>query len=162
MTLPWTGVPLARLLEAVEPLPAARFVAFQSVDARRWGLAPPEGFPFPYHEALRLDEAAHPLTLLATGLYGHALTPQNGGPVRLVVPWKYGYKGAKSLVRLTLAAERPPSFWNVVAPHEYGWLANVDPTRPHPRWSQASERLVATGELVPTRPLNGYDVGLYA
>ncbi len=163
LTVPWIGVPLRRLLEEARPLAAARYVAFESLDPVAAGLTPPEGFPFPYREGLTLAEAAHPLTLLAAGYYGRRLLPQNGAPLRLVVPWKYGFKGAKSLVRVTLCAERPPSFWNSVAPDEYGWTANVDPSVPHPRWSQAKERLLGTNDSVPTLPCNGYDVGsLYA
>jgi len=163
MTVPWTGVPLARLLEVTGVLSGARFVALESFDPRAVAVAAPGGFPFPYREALRLDEAVHPLALLATGLYGRRLTPQNGAPLRLVVPWKYGYKSAKSLVRITLTAERPASFWNEVAPAEYGWLGNVDPRVPHPRWSQATERLLGSGDEVATLPMNGYDLGgLYA
>ena len=163
MTVPWTGVPLARLLEAAGVRAGARFVRFESFAPQASGVRAPQPFPFPYFEALRLEEAAHPLAFLATGLYGHRLPPQNGAPLRLVVPWKYGFKSAKSLVRIVVMKERPGCFWNEVAPAEYGWSANVDPSVPHPRWSQATERLIGSGALVPTRPFNGYDLGgLYA
>ena len=159
MTVPWTGVPLARVLEAAGVHADARYVRFVSFDPQESGVRAPGPFPFPYYEALHIEEAAHELAFLATGLYGHRLTPQNGAPLRLVVPWKYGFKSAKSLVRLHVSAERPGSFWNDVAPSEYSWLANVDPRVPHPRWSQEQERLLGSGALVPTLPFNGYDVG---
>lgn len=163
MTVPWIGLPLAALLAAAAPLPSARYVALESFDPEAAGVSTPGGYPFPYREALRLDEAAHPLALLAVGLYGRRLTPQNGAPLRLVLPWKYGYKSAKSIVRLTLTEHEPSSFWHDVSPAEYGWLANVDPAVPHPRWSQSHERLLGSDERVPTRPFNGYDMGsLYA
>lgn len=151
MTVPWTGFPLASLLRQAEPLPEARFVRFVSFDhpGRSAG-------PWPYSEGLTLAEATHELAFVATGMYGHPLLKQHGAPVRLVVPWKYGFKSAKSLVRIELTAVRPATFWNTLAPHEYGFEANVDPAVPHPRWSQASERLLGTGERVPTRKYNGY------
>ena len=165
MTVPWTGVPLARLLTAVGVQAQARFVAFQSFDdpSQAPGLGENDEYSWPYTEALRLDEASHELAFLATGLFGHRLPPQNGAPARLVVPWKYGFKSAKSLVRISVTRERPPSFWNEHVPAEYSWLANVDPAVPHPRWSQATERLLGSGEVVPTLPFNGYHLGsLYA
>ena len=157
--LPWTGVPLRKVLELVGVKPEARYVAFSSfLDPKQ---APGQrgegsGFKWPYYEALRLDEALHDLTLVATGMYGKRLPPQCGAPLRVVVPWKYGFKGPKSVVKLTLTAERPPTFWNDAYPQEYSWLSNVDPSVPHPRWSQATERLLGSGEQVPTLPLNGY------
>ncbi len=160
MTVPWTGFPLARLLERVEPSSEATYVRF-------WTVNRPEQMPgmregswasakWPYYEGLRIDEAMHDLTLLTTGLYGKPLPVQNGAPVRLIVPWKYGFKSIKSIVRIELTAEQPPTFWNDFAPDEYGFLSNVDPDVPHPRWSQATERLIETGERVPTRKYNGY------
>jgi sulfoxide reductase catalytic subunit YedY len=113
-------------------------------------------YSWPYYEGLTLAEAANELTLLATGLYGHALPKQHGAPVRLVTPWKYGYKSIKSIVRIELVERQPPTFWNDLAPDEYGFTSNVDPAVPHPRWSQATERLVDTGQRVPTQPYNGY------
>jgi sulfoxide reductase catalytic subunit YedY len=160
---------LSALLKQAEPQGSARFVRFETA-------ADPETMPglrsrilnWPYVEALRLDEAMHPLTLLATGLYGKSLPVQNGAPVRLIVPWKYGFKSAKSLVRITLTDTMPESSWMKVAPHEYGFYANVNPEVPHPRWSQATERVIGSGFFAtkkPTLPFNGYaeDVaGLYA
>ena len=158
MVLPWTGFPLAKLLEAVEPLPEAKFVAFQSV-YRPEEMPGQVGldFPWPYLEGLRLDEAQHPLTLLATGLYEEPLTPQNGGPIRLVVPWKYGFKSAKALVKITLQADQPVTFWNAIAPQEYGFYANVNPAVDHPRWSQSEERRIGEIGSRATLLFNGYD-----
>ena len=158
MVLPWTGFPLAKLLEAVEPLPEAKFVAFQSV-YRPEEMPGQVGldFPWPYLEGLRLDEAQHPLTLLATGLYEEPLTPQNGGPIRLVVPWKYGFKSAKALVKITLQADQPVTFWNAIAPQEYGFYANVNPVVDHPRWSQSEERRIGEIGSRATLLFNGYD-----
>lgn len=158
MVLPWQGFPLARLLDEVEPLPEAKYVGFMSV------LRPEEmpgqislDFPWPYLEGLRLDEARHDLTILATGLYGAALTPQNGGPIRLVVPWKYGFKSLKAVVRITLQADQPVTFWNAIAPHEYGFYANVNPAVDHPRWAQSEERRIGENGSRPTLLFNGYD-----
>ncbi|HEX6088286.1 MAG TPA: protein-methionine-sulfoxide reductase catalytic subunit MsrP [Thermoanaerobaculia bacterium] len=167
MVVPWTGFPLARLLTLAQPLHAARYVRFTSfadpavmpgVAARPW-----EGWP--YTEGLRLDEAMHDLTFVATGIYGHALPKQHGAPVRIVVPWKYGYKSPKSVVKIELTAERPRTFWNDLAPAEYGFESNVDPSTPHPRWSQLTERMLGTWDVRATLPFNGYgaDVaGLYS
>jgi sulfoxide reductase catalytic subunit YedY len=158
MTVPWTGFPLRALLEKVEPLPAARFVRFVSFFDR--GQAPGQkartSWPWPYHEGLTLAEAMNELTLLATGIYGHALPKQHGAPLRLVVPWKYGYKSIKSIVRIELVAEQPPTFWSALAPAEYGFIANVDPQLPHPRWAQDTEWLIGERRGVPTQKYNGY------
>ena len=158
MVLPWTGFPLAKLLEMAQPLPEAKFVAFQSV-YRPEKMPGQVGldFPWPYLEGLRLDEAQHPLTLLATGLYKEPLTPQNGGPIRLVVPWKYGFKSAKALVKITLQADQPVTFWNAIAPQEYGFYANVNPAVDHPRWSQSEERRIGEISSRATLLFNGYD-----
>ena len=158
MVLPWTGFPLAKLLEMAQPLPEAKFVAFQSV-YRPEKMPGQVGldFPWPYVEGLRLDEAQHPLTLLATGLYKEPLTPQNGGPIRLVVPWKYGFKSAKALVKITLQADQPVTFWNAIAPQEYGFYANVNPAVDHPRWSQSEERRIGEISSRATLLFNGYD-----
>ena len=158
MVLPWTGFPLAKLLDMAQPLPEARFVAFQSV-YRPEEMPGQVGldFPWPYLEGLRLDEAQHPLTLLATGLYKEPLTPQNGGPIRLVVPWKYGFKSAKALVKITLQADQPVTFWNAFAPQEYGFYANVNPAVDHPRWSQSEERRIGEIGSRATLLFNGYD-----
>jgi sulfoxide reductase catalytic subunit YedY len=171
MVIPWVGFPLADLLARVEPLGSAKYVAFETA------LRPDEmtgvgGFlkvlDWPYREGLRLDEALHPLTLLAIGLYGETLPNQNGAPLRLVVPWKYGFKGIKSIVRITLTDKQPQTSWNMQAPQEYGFYSNVNPEVDHPRWSQATERRIGEGGLFakrrPTLPFNGYAdqvAGLY-
>ena len=157
MVVPWIGVPLRKLLEHVGVRAEARYVRFESFfDPNLPGIKTSRWYTFPYYEALRLDEARHDLTLLVTGAYGRRLPMQSGAPLRVIVPWKYGFKGAKSVVKLTVTAERPRTFWNDEQPAEYGWLSNVDPEVPHPRWSQASERLIDTGARVPTQPYNGY------
>ena len=164
MVIPWDGFPLASLLAAVEPLSSAKYVAFESV-VRPEEMPGQSGvfqsLPWPYVEGLRLDEAMHPLTLLAVGLYGETLPNQNGAPIRLVVPWKYGFKGIKSIVKITLTDKQPPSTWNIANPSEYGFYSNVNPAVDHPRWSQATERRIGTGGFfgtarVDTLPFNGY------
>jgi len=163
MVVPWSGIPLADLLKAADPLPEATHVRFVSFDRPRSGWL--EGrYPWPYTEGLTLLEAMNPLAFVATGVYGKPLRKQHGAPVRLVVPWKYGFKGGKSLVRIELTASRPATFWNTAMPHEYGFEANVDPNVPHPRWSQRTERMLGTGDVHPTRVYNGYGewvAGLY-
>ena len=157
MVIPWVGFPLASLLALVEPLPRARYVAFQTLnDSRQMPGLRSGVLDWPYVEGLRLDEARHPLTMLALGLYGRVLPNQNGAPVRLVVPWKYGFKSIKSIVRITLTERQPPTSWNRSAPNEYGFYANVNPGVDHPRWTQARERRI--GDLLPRRtlPYNGY------
>jgi sulfoxide reductase catalytic subunit YedY len=157
MVVPWTGFPLAALLRSVEPLPEARFVRFVSLDRpSEASRQRSRSDPWPYTEGLTLAEATNPLALLATGIYGHPLRKQHGAPVRLVVPWKYGYKSAKSLVRIELTAQQPATFWNTLQPHEYDFQANVNPAVPHPRWSQQTERMLGSGERHPTRIYNGY------
>lgn len=157
MVVPWTGFPLAALLKKVEPLPTARYVRFETFhrpdEASRQRSARQ---PWPYAEGLTLAEAANELSFVATGMYGHPLLKQHGAPVRLVVPWKYGFKSAKSLVRIELTAGQPTTFWNTLMPHEYGFEANVEPDVPHPRWSQKNERMLGTGEVRPTLLYNGY------
>ncbi|PSJ42372.1 protein-methionine-sulfoxide reductase catalytic subunit MsrP [Zobellella endophytica] len=167
MVIPWLGVPLAEIIRAAEPTSGAKYVAFET-------LYDPEqmrgqssrfvggGIDYPYVEGLRLDEAMHPLALLTVGMYGKTLPPQNGAPVRLIVPWKYGFKGIKSIVRIILTEQEPPTTWNLLAAHEYGFYANVNPTVDHPRWSQASERVIGEGGLFgserqPTLMFNGYE-----
>src|SRR5262245_15278382 len=136
MVIPWVGFPLNALLKQVEPLSTARYVAFQTLlDPKRMPNQNTSVLQWPYVEGLRLDEAMHPLTILATGLYGGALPPQDGAPIRLVVPWKYGFKGIKSIVKITLAAAEPPTTWNIESPSEYGFYSNVNPGVNHPRWS---------------------------
>jgi sulfoxide reductase catalytic subunit YedY len=158
MVIPWTGFQLSDILKQVEPSSEARFVAFETI------LAPDQMpgqknpmFPWPYTEGLRLDEAMHPLTILATGMYGKPLPNQNGSPIRLVVPWKYGFKSIKAIVRIKLVADQPKTLWESVAPDEYGFYSNVNPQRPHPRWSQSSERLIGEGTRRPTLMFNGYE-----
>lgn len=157
MVIPWLGFPLARLLDAVEPSAAARFVEFTTLydpaqmPGQRRGI-----LPWPYVEGLRLDEAMHPLTILAVGVYGRSLPNQNGAPIRLVVPWKYGFKSIKSIVRIRLVRVQPATTWNIQAPHEYGFYANVNPNVDHPRWSQARERRIGEFRRRPTLMFNGY------
>ena len=169
MVIPWIGFPLGRLLAEVKPTSRAKYVAFQTLHdpgqmpGQRPGLFG-AGLDWPYVEGLRMDEAMHPLTLLAVGLYGRVLPNQNGAPIRLVVPWKYGFKSIKSIVRITLVEKQPPTTWNLAAPHEYGFYANVNPDVPHPRWSQARERRIGEFRKRPTLPFNGYAeqvAGLY-
>jgi len=157
MVIPWNGFPLASLLKLVEPLGSAKFVAFTTAADRATmpGLALPV-LDWPYTEGLRLDEAMHPLTLLAVGLYGEELLAQNGAPLRLVVPWKYGFKGAKSLVSIRLTDKQPATAWNTAASSEYGFYSNVNPEVDHPRWSQASERRLGEFGKRKTLPFNGY------
>lgn len=171
MVIPWAGFPLKKILDAVEPLGKAKYVAFETFYGGKNSKNPdvrlPEGkngmqssfsagIDFPYVEGLRLDEALHPLTILATGIYGKQMPNQNGAPCRLVVPWKYGFKSIKSVVKITLTEQEPPTTWNIAAPREYGFYSNVNPNVPHPRWSQATERRI--GELGQRETLifNGY------
>jgi sulfoxide reductase catalytic subunit YedY len=157
MAIPWTGFPLAALLARAEPLPRARFVRFVSfLKPRQAERQNNRSQPWPYNEGLTLDEATNELAFIATGMYGHPLLKQHGAPVRLVVPWKYGYKSAKSVVRIELTEKQPGNFWNTVMPHEYDFEANVDPGVPHPRWSQQTERMLGTSERRPTQIYNGY------
>jgi sulfoxide reductase catalytic subunit YedY len=157
MVIPWVGFPLARLLEEVDPTSKAKYVRFETLydPAQMPGLSS-SGYQWPYIEGLRLDEAMHDLTILATGLYGKPLPPQNGAPVRLVVPWKYGFKSIKSIVRIDLVEEMPVSLWMAAAPNEYGFYANVNPEVAHPRWSQATERRIGEGKRMETLFFNGY------
>ncbi len=161
MVIPWNGVELADVLAKVGVQAGARYVAFETT-------VQPEAMPgvraglldFPYVEGLRLDEATHPLTLLATGIYGEPLANQNGAPIRLVVPWKYGFKSIKSIVRISLVADEPPATWNKTNPREYGFYSNVNPTVDHPRWSQSSERIIGAGLFggrQDTLMFNGYE-----
>jgi sulfoxide reductase catalytic subunit YedY len=160
IVVPWAGYSLSALLKQAEPTAKAKFVAFESYwDLRQMPLARPEmaGIQFPYVEGLRLDEAMHPLALLCVGMYGEALPPQDGAPVRLVVPWKYGFKSIKSIVKIKLVANQPPTTWNMANAHEYGFYSNVNPNVRHPRWSQATEqRLPSLFKNHPTQMFNGY------
>ncbi|MCB0217702.1 MAG: protein-methionine-sulfoxide reductase catalytic subunit MsrP [Chloroflexi bacterium] len=157
MVIPWLGFPLASLLAKAEPSAAARYVRFEAVlDKEQMPGQGSRFYTWPYVEGLRLDEAMNALTLLSTGLYGKQLLPQNGAPIRLVVPWKYGFKSIKSIVRIDLVEEMPNSLWMDAAPHEYGFFANVNPKVPHPRWSQASERRIGELKRRETLMFNGY------
>jgi sulfoxide reductase catalytic subunit YedY len=157
MVIPWVGLPLAAIIQRAEPTSRAKYVEFTTLhDPKQM---PGQRYPildWPYVEGLRMDEAMHPLTILAVGLYGELLPNQNGAPLRLVVPWKYGFKGAKSIVRIRFTETQPATAWNKAAPREYGFYANVNPTVDHPRWSQASERRLGEFRRRPTLPFNGY------
>jgi sulfoxide reductase catalytic subunit YedY len=166
MVIPWVGFPLGDVLKRFEPTSKAKYVAFRT-------LLDPQQMPgqrrpvldWPYTEGLRLDEAMHPLTILAIGMYGHVLPNQNGAPLRLVVPWKYGFKGIKSIVAIRLTETQPPTAWNTSAPNEYGFYSNVNPAVDHPRWSQKTERRIGEFRRRATLPFNGYGdqvAGLYA
>jgi sulfoxide reductase catalytic subunit YedY len=158
MVIPWLGFPLADMLKEVEPTSDAKYVRFTTV------LRPDEmpgqkdpSFPWPYEEGLRLDEAMHDLTLLSTGLYGNELPNQNGAPIRLVVPWKYGFKSIKSVVKIELTSDQPETLWSMVGPNEYGFYSNVNPNKPHPRWDQDTERRIGENKRRKTLMFNGYE-----
>jgi methionine sulfoxide reductase catalytic subunit len=157
MVIPWVGFPLAELVRRVEPTSRAKFVVFETLhDREQMPGQKRQVLPWPYREALRIDEATNPLTLLAVGLYGRVLPNQNGAPLRLVVPWKYGFKGAKSIVKIRFQEQLPETTWNVAQPAEYGFYANVNPSVSHPRWSQARERRIGEFFRRKTLPFNGY------
>ena len=157
MVIPWVGFPLAALLKRVEPLSSARFVAFQTLlDPNRMPNQNTGVLDWPYVEGLRLDEAMNPLAILATGMYGQIMPPQDGAPIRLVVPWKYGFKSIKSIVKISLVADEPPTTWNIQAPNEYGFYSNVNPTVDHPRWSQRTEHRIGEFTSRKTLLFNGY------
>ncbi|HYJ90068.1 MAG TPA: protein-methionine-sulfoxide reductase catalytic subunit MsrP [Pyrinomonadaceae bacterium] len=157
MVIPWVGFPLKKLLDQVEPLGLAKYVAFQTAyDSKVMLSSLRAGIDFPYLEGLRLDEALHPLTMLATGLYGKELPKQDGAPIRLVVPWKYGFKNIKSIVKITLTDQEPPTTWNIAVPEWYGFYSNVNPAVTATRWSQAKERRIGELGLRDTLPFNGY------
>ena len=156
MTVPWTGFPMAELLKVAEPLGSAKFVAFETVqDKSMAGLKTPL-YPWPYVDGLAIDEAANELAFVPTGMYGKALPPQNGGPIRMIAPWKYGFKQVKSIVKVTFTEKQPRCFWQEINGREYGFWANVNPDVSHPRWSQARERLLGSDAMVPTKIYNGY------
>ncbi|MDX9992388.1 MAG: protein-methionine-sulfoxide reductase catalytic subunit MsrP [Anaerolineales bacterium] len=166
MVIPWMGFPLSKLLSLVEPTSDAKYVRFETVfkPEEMPGQRQPV-YPWPYQEGLRLDEAMHDLTLLATGLYGNELLPQSGGGIRLVVPWKYGFKSIKAIVKIELTAEQPRTLWNDIAANEYGFYANVNPQVDHPRWSQATERRIGEFSRRDSLMFNGYEsevASLYA
>jgi len=157
MVIPWMGFPLSALLKEVEPTSAAKFVRFETLfDPDQMPGQKSRLYPWPYQEGLRLDEAMHDLTILATGLYGNPLPPQDGAPLRLVVPWKYGFKSIKTIVKIELVDYQPDTLWSTIAPNEYGFYSNVNPDVPHPRWSQSSERRIGETGRRPTLPFNGY------
>lgn len=170
MVVPWIGFQLSDLIAKADPMGNAKYVAFETLHRpdEMPGIGWNSGFPWPYVEGLRLDEAMHPLTFVATGMYGEELPNQNGAPLRLVVPWKYGFKSIKSIVKITLTDKQPPTTWNQIADREYGFYSNVNPEVDHPRWSQASERPIGAGLFagrIPTLKFNGYEedvAGLYA
>ena len=156
MTVPWTGFPMTDLLKLAEPLGSAKYVAFETAqDKAMPGLGTPL-YPWPYVDGLAIDEAANELAFITTGMYGKPLPPQNGGPIRMTTPWKYGFKQVKSLVKITFTEKRPTCFWQEINAREYGFWANVNPEISHPRWSQAHERLLGSDEMVPTKLFNGY------
>lgn len=164
MTVPWTGFTLHQLVRLADPLGSAKFVVFQTKEDKTMpGLNAPF-YPWPYVEAVTIEEAANELAFVSTGLYGKPMPPQNGGPIRLTLPWKYGFKSAKAIVKVTFTDKRPETFWEQIQPSEYGFWANVNPAVPHPRWSQANERLLGSDERVATQLFNGYApfvAGLY-
>ena len=165
MVIPWVGFPLKSLLDQVEPLGTAKYVAFETYyDPKVMQSSFSAGIDFPYVEGLRLDEAYHPLTILATGLYGKQMPNQDGAPVRLVVPWKYGFKSIKSIVRITLTDSEPPTTWNLTVPEWYGFYSNVNPNVNPVRWSQETERRIGELSMRETMIFNGYAdqvAGLY-
>ena len=158
MIVPWTGFQFSKLIEKVMPKSEAKFVRFETFNRpdQAPGMTKMPNYPWPYHEGLRLDEARNPLTMLATGIYGKPLPKQHGAPLRLVVPWKYGYKSIKSIVKIEFVDKQPKTFWETLAPDEYPFWSNVNPKVPHPRWSQMTERVIDTGDRVKTQPFNGY------
>jgi sulfoxide reductase catalytic subunit YedY len=158
MVVPWTGFPFSKLAALVQPKSEAKFVRFVTAakPEQMPGIRENPEYPWPYFEGLRMDEAMHPLTLVATGVYGKPLAKQFGAPLRIVVPWKYGYKSPKSIVKIEFIATQPKTFWETLIPREYPFESNVDPEVPHPRWSQATERMIDTGDRVKTKKYNGY------
>jgi len=157
MVIPWVGFSLASLIKAFEPTSKAKFVAFTTLhDPNRMPGQKVPVLDWPYVEGLRMDEAMNPLTILSTGMYGEFLPNQNGAPIRLVVPWKYGFKSIKSIVRISFVEEQPKTSWSELAPHEYGFYANVNPQVNHPRWSQRYEERIGRPGRIPTTIFNGY------
>jgi sulfoxide reductase catalytic subunit YedY len=165
MAVPWTGFPIKAFINLVEPLPSAKYLRMVTFNNPEQAVGMSDDiFPWPYFEGLTMAEATNELALFVTGIYGHELTKQHGAPLRLVVPWKYGYKSIKSIVHVEFTDEQPPTFWSALVPREYDFWANVNPQVPHPRWSQESERLIGTGDQRPTLLYNGYEefvAGLY-
>lgn len=166
MVVPWVGIPLADIVKKLEPTTSAKYIAFETLhDPERMPGQKRSVLQWPYVEGLRLDEATNPLALLSVGLYGQELPPQNGAPLRLVTPWKYGFKGIKSIVKISFTEKQPPTSWNISSPGEYGFYANVNPNVSHPRWSQAKERRIGDFLRRKTLMFNGYEEevsGLYS
>ncbi len=158
MIVPWTGFPLAKLIEKVQPQAGAKFLRFETFNRPEQapGLASLHDYPWPYTEGLRLEEAMNPLAMVVTGIYGKPLPKQHGAPLRIIVPWKYGYKSAKSIVKIEFVDKQPATLWETINPREYPFESNVNPRVPHPRWSQATERMIDTDDRVPTQMFNGY------
>lgn len=158
MTVPWTGFPLASLVKLAQPLGSAKYIRFTTLsdDKIMPGIGESPFYPWPYTEGVTMQEAMNEMAFISVGLYGKTLPPQNGAPLRLTLPWKYGFKSAKSLVKIEFTNKQPDTFWQSLQSSEYGFWANVNPAVPHPRWSQAQERLIGTGETVPTQIWNGY------
>jgi methionine sulfoxide reductase catalytic subunit len=158
MVVPWTGFPLSKLIELAKPKPSAKFLRFETFNKPEEapGFEKYRHYPWPYFEGLRMDEAMHPLTMLVSGIYGKPLPKVHGAPIRLIVPWKYGYKSIKSVVKVEFIAAQPTTFWETLQPEEYPFESNVNPKVPHPRWSQATERQIDTGDRIRTLPFNGY------
>ncbi len=159
MVVPWMGIAFRDIIKDAKPLKKAKYVRFVTAYKPKQmpGIKTAPYYPWPYYEGLRLDEALNPLTLLTIGMYGKALPKQNGAPVRIITPWKYGYKSIKSIVSIEFTNKKPATFWNDVAPKEYGFFSNVNPKVPHPRWSQKWERLIGSNKIQKTLPYNGYE-----
>jgi len=159
MAVPWTGFLISHLIKDVDPKPEAKYMRMVTVNrpAQMPGIKSQPHYPWPYFEALEIKEAMNEMALFVTGIYGKPLPPQNGAPIRLITPWKYGLKSIKSIVEIEFTSKRPPTLWNDIGGTEYGWYSNVNPTRPHPRWSQAQDRIIPNGEMRPTLMYNGYE-----
>ncbi len=159
MAVPWTGFPMSALIKKLDPKPEAKYIRFETVMRKDEmpGIEMASWYPWPYFEALRMDEAMNPMAMFVTGIYGKPLPTQNGAPFRVIVPWKYGYKNPKSIVEIEFLAKQPETFWHKTAASEYGFFSNVNPTKPHPRWSQAHEKLIPKMEVRPTQMYNGYE-----
>lgn len=165
-TVPWTGFPFRALVDKVQPTSEAKYIRLVTVmrPDQMVGIEEQPWYPWPYQEGLTIEEARNELAMLVTGVYGKPLPKQNGAPIRLITPWKFGFKNIKSIIEIEFTAEKPGTLWSEVSPDEYGFWANINPEVPHPRWSQATERLISTGDRVPTRLFNGYGewvAGLY-
>lgn len=158
MVVPWVGFSFKKLIDEVQPTSKAKYVRMVSFNrpAQAVGQRTQTWYPWPYYEGLTMEEATNELTMIVTGIYGHALPNQHGAPIRLITPWKYGYKSIKSIVKIEFVSKKPPTFWKTLAPNEYDFWSNVNPKVPHPRWSQAMEEVIDTGKQIPTLPFNGY------